>query len=198
MTSEKSTELIIKVIILIALAYLLYKAYRYWIKMDISKKGLDFIKFHEGVRYKMYYDTQGYPTIGVGHLITENEKHLLTEVLSENQVNDLFRKDIKKFVDAANEAFVVPVKQHEFDATVSFLFNVGRGWAGFGGHEVASFIKYRNSIGDYDKKRMISLIMRFRNPPEIQGRRAKEARLFTEGNYSDTMSKEEIRSYLNL
>ncbi len=195
---EKLIEIVIKVIIIIALIYLIYRGYRYFIKMKISKKGIDFIKFHEGVRYKMYRDTQGYPTIGVGHLIKSNEQYLMTKTLTEKEVDDLFKKDIQEFVDAANEAFVVPVNQHEFDATISFLFNVGKGWAGFGNHEIASFIKYRNSIGNYDKNRMKSLIMRFRNPPEIQGRRAKEARLFTEGNYSESMSAAELNSYLNL
>ena len=42
-------------------------------QMTISKNGIQFIIDREGSRSKMYLDSAGLPTIGVGHLLTQSE-----------------------------------------------------------------------------------------------------------------------------
>ena len=92
--------------------------------MKTSKQGIDLIKQFEGVKHKMYKDVVGLPTIGVGHLITEKDKHLLTATLSEEEVEMLLKKDLERFEFAVN-SLGVKLNQNEFDALVSLAFNIG-------------------------------------------------------------------------
>lgn len=106
--------------------------------MKISAKGIQFIHEVEGSSKVMYRDSKGLPTIGVGHLLTEDE--LKTERvsiggkligwkygLSEAQVNQLLAQDVARFEKDVNQTIKVPLKQHEFDALVSFALNIGTG-----------------------------------------------------------------------
>lgn len=92
--------------------------------MKTSKEGVELIKKFEGSRRTMYKDVVGLPTIGVGHLITEKDKHLLTQMLSEEEIDDLLRKDLERFEYAVN-SISIKLKQNEFDALVSLAFNIG-------------------------------------------------------------------------
>lgn len=92
--------------------------------MKTSKEGVELIKKFEGSRRTMYKDVVGLPTIGVGHLITEKDKHLLTQMLSEEEIDDLLKKDLERFEYAVN-SISIKLKQNEFDALVSLAFNIG-------------------------------------------------------------------------
>ncbi|RNI30942.1 lysozyme [Rufibacter immobilis] len=93
----------------------------------ISNNGINQIKKHEGVEYRMYRDVAGYPTIGVGHLILATEKHLLTKTLTESEVDELLRKDIARFEKNLNAVVKVPLNQNQVDALLSLMFNIGSG-----------------------------------------------------------------------
>lgn len=99
--------------------------------MRVSDAGLRFIAGHEGKRNSPYNDPSGYATIGVGHLIgrrpvTQADRDQWG-TLTDDQVFALFREDIKRFADPVSAAVKVPVTQNQFDALVSFSFNVGVG-----------------------------------------------------------------------
>ena len=51
------------------------------------------IKKNEGFRNKAYIDSLGYPTIGYGHLIKKNQKHLLKNTHSKKELSNLFEQD---------------------------------------------------------------------------------------------------------
>ncbi len=102
--------------------------------MSLSAAGADFIgKGYENPakkgfdkktgRYAAYDDQLGYPTIGYGHLIKRGED--FSKGLSPDQVQDLLRADLKKYVDGVNKQLKVGVSQNQFDAIVSLDFNVG-------------------------------------------------------------------------
>jgi lysozyme len=90
--------------------------------MKTSADGLEKLEKREGVRYKAYLDSKGIPTIGVGH--TGPEVRLGLE-WSADQVRVALEKDVKRCEDTINLYCVHPLKQHQFDALVSFCFNVG-------------------------------------------------------------------------
>jgi len=103
--------------------------------MQMSKKGLDSLAQWEGIELKMYKDVAGLPTIGVGHLLTQDElssgKILIqgkvaryANGLTKKQVIQLLAQDVEKFV---TKQVQVELKPHQFDALVSFTFNVGNG-----------------------------------------------------------------------
>ena len=92
--------------------------------MRVSDLGVEMIKSHEGLRLMAYADpgTGGEPwTIGYGH--TGNVRPGIA--ISEEQAEDLLREDLMRFEAAAEELLPIGLSQSEFDALVSFAFNVG-------------------------------------------------------------------------
>lgn len=95
--------------------------------MNISESGKNFIKSFEGLRLKAYkvLESEKYYTIGYGHYGADVTKNM---VITEGQANALFSEDIKvyeKAVNNCNLAFVP--NQNQFDALVSFCYNLGTG-----------------------------------------------------------------------
>lgn len=86
-----------------------------------SQTGIDLIKRFEGLRLKAYQDSVGVWTIGYGH--TKDVTSDLT--INETEAEELLKKDIETFEETINEVVTVPLSQNQFDALVSFTFNVG-------------------------------------------------------------------------
>lgn len=107
--------------------------------MEMSDKGVEFMYSVEGYEEKMYLDQAGLPTIGCGHLLTKDELmsgkiRLPDKVLywkdaqlSPEDVHDLLRNDLSKAESAVRVFVEVDLTQTEFDALVSFVFNIGVG-----------------------------------------------------------------------
>ena len=103
-----------------------------------SDRCLALIREAEGVRYKPYDDIGGKATIGVGHLLTEDELATGTLVingapicyrdgLTEAEVDALFTQDIQHICDGVRRCVDTELTQGQFDALVSFMFNIGEG-----------------------------------------------------------------------
>jgi len=94
--------------------------------METSRAGLDLIKSFEGLRLEAYPDpgTGGEPwTIGYGHTggVKPGEK------ITKENAEQLLKLDLARFERAVSKLITVPLTQNEFDALVSFTFNVGEG-----------------------------------------------------------------------
>lgn len=98
-------------------------------EMKTSQEGLETIKKHEGVKMVVYADPIGLPTGGVGHLLSEDERKRMPigTPLTEEQVDTWLREDVKEAEEAVNRFVRVELTQGQFDALVSFTFNVGAG-----------------------------------------------------------------------
>lgn len=92
--------------------------------MRISEQGINLLIEREALKTKAYIDTVGVPTIGVGH--TGPEVYLGLEWSREKCI-EVFHEDLAKFEDAINSGVQVELTQNQFDALVSFAFNVGVG-----------------------------------------------------------------------
>lgn len=87
----------------------------------------------EGVREVVYLDVAGYPTVGVGHLVRPKDGLHVGQRLSYDGILDFFEEDIRQAEHAAARlAGDLPLFQHEFDALVDLVFNVGEGNASEG------------------------------------------------------------------
>jgi lysozyme len=106
--------------------------------MQMSPHGLSLLQQWEGFKLTVYKDSAGLPTIGVGHLITKSEQSSGTITingvavpyangLTEQQVTDLLGQDVQPAEKAVNDGVKVALDQNQFDALVSFTFNVGTG-----------------------------------------------------------------------
>ena len=66
------------------------------------------LKIDEGVKYEIYNDHLGYPTFGIGHLITEWDEEYGQPVgtpISEERVNAVFDNDVATYVSEAKKVF---------------------------------------------------------------------------------------------
>ena len=93
--------------------------------MAITQSTLNTIINFEGSKNRAYRDTQGYYTIGVGHLIKPEEQHLIDATLTEAQVQELLRHDLNLCEKTIDEVVKVPLNQNQYDALYSLCFNIG-------------------------------------------------------------------------
>jgi Phage-related lysozyme (muraminidase) len=92
--------------------------------MKISQKGVNLIKQFEGLELKAYKDSVGVVTIGYG----STGSHVsIGQVITEAQAEALLIKDLSRFESGVTDLVKVPLTQNQFDALVSFSFNLGLG-----------------------------------------------------------------------
>lgn len=94
--------------------------------MKTSEKGRQLIKEFEGEILKVYLDPIGLPTLGVGHLLTEEEKvkYPVGTVISKELSDEFLQKDLERFEKLVSELAPLAT-QNQFDAMVSLAFNIG-------------------------------------------------------------------------
>lgn len=91
--------------------------------MKTSQAGLEFIKKAEGVRLEAYDDGIGVATIGVGHV----KGVKFGDRATPEQVDQWLSEDLEEAENALNASVKVELTQNQFDALVSWVFNVGAG-----------------------------------------------------------------------
>jgi len=119
--------------------------------MKTSPRGLAFITQWEGKAawnpqkqlYFPYRDPVGYWTIGVGHLVKPGED--FAEGITDERVTQLLASDVLKCENAIDDKVKVALEQNQFDALVSWSFNVGVGalWS--------STLLMRLNLGKYEE-----------------------------------------------
>lgn len=135
--------------------------------MNTSPEGRQKLALREGRRNRAYKDTKGIWTIGVGHTGPNVYEGL---VWTNQQIDDAFADDIKWAEDAVNKYVKVPLEQHQFDALVSWVFNIGET-----GFRRSTALKLLNEkLYDMVPEAMLM----WNKPPEIISRRESEARQF--------------------
>lgn len=89
----------------------------------ISYTGLQLLKQREGFSATPYADHKGY-SIGYGHLIKAGENLPQVTIM---QAEQLLANDVEWAENAVSAAITVDLNQAQFDALVSFAYNVGEG-----------------------------------------------------------------------
>lgn len=90
--------------------------------MKTSARGIELIKQFEGLELEAYQDIAGIWTIGYGHTGSDVEPGMR---ITEREAEALLRKDLTPRENAVDSLTSVPLNQNEFDALVSFIYNVG-------------------------------------------------------------------------
>lgn len=91
--------------------------------MKASQKCIDLIKKFEGCALKAYLCPSNIPTIGYGHTLGVK----LGQTITQEQAEKLLKIDLQVHEQNVNSLVKVPLTQNQFDALVSFEYNVGRG-----------------------------------------------------------------------
>ena len=98
--------------------------------MNVSKAAIALIKHHEGVRSRPYRCPANLWTVGVGHLIGDGKSlpDSWNRTFSQEEIDGILKSDLRRFELGVHKMLPnVPLRQHEFDALVSFCFNLGLG-----------------------------------------------------------------------
>lgn len=90
-------------------------------QLNISDMGLKLIKAYEGYRPVDRTLVSGQRVVGYGHRLLNEE----AVVLSKSQAEQLLKDDLAPFIDMVNENVHAPLSQSQFDALVSFAYNIG-------------------------------------------------------------------------
>ena len=105
--------------------------------MKLSDKGKRLLMEWEGFKTEVYKDSAGLKTIGVGHLLTQQELSLYEialddesrvnfhDGLTDDQVLSLLARDVRKFEQAMEQLVKVDLTQDQFDSLCSLIFNIG-------------------------------------------------------------------------
>ena len=142
--------------------------------MAIAKSTLSFITNEEGSRNKAYKDSKGLWTIGVGHLIKADEQHLLTATLTDEEVEELLRSDLRWCSEAVESSVRVPLSQSQFDALYSLCFNIGEG-----AFRKSTVVR---KINENDLPGAADAILMWNKPEVLVNRRRRERALFLANN----------------
>ena len=98
--------------------------------MKTSERAIKLIKHHEGVRNRPYRCPAGLWTVGVGHLIGDGKSlpESWNKTFTKEEIDGILKSDLNRFELGVHKMLPnVPLRQSEFDALVSFCFNLGLG-----------------------------------------------------------------------
>lgn len=93
----------------------------------VTEEGLNLIKRFEGFSPTIYLCPAGYPTIGYGHVVLPHEREQFAAGITQAEATELLRKDVGIAERAVVRLISVPLTDGQFDALVSFTFNLGAG-----------------------------------------------------------------------
>lgn len=120
---------------------------------SIGLPGIRLIKYFEKLHrvgadglIHPYHDDVGFPTIGWGHLLSKEKWADLSrwQPITRGFAEELFMEDLRPREQAVLRLIRVPLTDGQFDALVSFVFNLG------GGALQASTLRAKLNRGDYE------------------------------------------------
>jgi lysozyme len=95
----------------------------------IGQKGLDLIKSFEGLYLKPYLCPANVPTIGYGNTFYENGNKVTLKdpIITEARAIELLMSELGMYEQKVDSYCIDILTQNQFDALVSFCYNVGPG-----------------------------------------------------------------------
>lgn len=89
--------------------------------MNTSAEGIALIKKFEGCELKAYQCSAGVWTIGYGHTKDVEEG----DTISKDQAEEMLVEELHEYENYVNEYVNVALSQNQFDALVSWVYNLG-------------------------------------------------------------------------
>jgi lysozyme len=146
--------------------------------VNISEKGIAFVKSFEKFRPTPYDDGYGYETVGYGHRILRGEIWP-PDGIDTARADTVLVHDLQDPMRTVN-VLVRTATQQQFDALVSFVFNVGTG--NFRGSTLLKLLVKGDITGAADE-----FLKWDKSSGQVSAglkeRRAKERLIFVQGEY---------------
>lgn len=91
--------------------------------MKTGTKGIELIKHFEGCELEAYKCAAGVWTIGYGHIkgVTPDS------VITQEQAEQMLVEELNEYEGYINNMVTMPLSQNQFDALVSWVYNLGGG-----------------------------------------------------------------------
>lgn len=122
----------------------------------MSAYGKAILKQLEGLRTKAYRDIAGVPTIGFGNTFHPDGRPVkMGDVITVAQADEYLSAILPKYETAVRKIVTAPLRQHEFDALVCFVYNIGATAFLNGGVD--------DALNRGDKKGALELWAKYRN-----------------------------------
>lgn len=95
--------------------------------MKLNNEGYKLITKHEGLVLKPYLCPAKVPTIGYGNTYYEDgtKVTLLDKQITQERAFEMFKEIADRFAKAVSQSVTSNVNQNQFNALVSFAYNVG-------------------------------------------------------------------------
>lgn len=114
-------------------------------RMSTGEKGLNLIKEFEGLELRAYLCSAGVLTIGYGHTSAAGDPPVTYDMrITQQTAEKILARDLRIFERAVNKLVQVPLNQNQFDALVSFTYNLGEA------NLARSTLLKKLNKGDYD------------------------------------------------
>lgn len=159
-------------------------------ELSLSDEGYDVLKDREGCELTAYLDMIADPpvwTIGMGHTSAAGPPEVVEGMtITEAEAESIFRQDAATFREECLKLVKVPLERWEFDATASFIFNIGT--------TQFSTSTFLERLNQRDYAGAAEAMLMWNKPPEIIPRRRGEYVQFTEGAYVARVDDEEWRA----
>jgi lysozyme len=152
---------------------------------SLSEAGAEFIAGFEGFSARLYEDIAGNCTIGFGHQVHPgkcdgSEPKEFRDGITRKRGLKLLQEDAATAADEINRSVTVRLNQTQFDALVSFVFNVGTG-----AFRDSTLLRRLNNKRYEDVPKQLNRWV-FAGGEKLDSlikRRKAEGRLFREGKY---------------
>lgn len=151
---------------------------------EISTQAIDYLTEREGgMRLDVHDDGFGYPTVGVGHLVTDSDNLKIGDEISPKRARDFLQDDLLEAREAVERYCEGPFTQSEFDSLCIFTFNIGVG-------ALRRSTLVRRLSNDEEKTTVIKEEMPRWNKVKgqyvrgIYNRRVDTVQMFIEGDYN--------------
>jgi len=89
--------------------------------MKISKEGISLLKKFEGCKLEAYLDAVDVPTIAYGR----TKEVQMGDTCTQQQAEDWLEEELVEYEGYVEKAVTVPLEQNQFDALVSWTYNLG-------------------------------------------------------------------------
>lgn len=170
------------------------------VNMKISQVGVDLIKEFEGCSLTAYKATSSeqYYTIGYGHYGADVSAGMK---ITQKQAEDMLKSDLVRFEKNVNDflsQYSITINQNQFDALVSFTYNLGNIWKKYDTFDLKTYLI--NGVSKYSDEQVTAAFTRWNRAggKVLEGltrRRKAEASLFLHGNTDDCTCSESYAGY---